>query len=125
MRYLRLRYPYNVYFFKFQVTKCRAIAQYSDAFQIRGKTGILFFINSRKTVTQRKKWIHLCKRKDPISVENARIYGLYFKADVHERNMMYELLGKPVPQNQIKMKKGPVPTLNLPVIGNSFTSQVK
>ena len=91
-------------------SNCAVFGCFSD----KRKNRDLIFHKFPKDSDTNKKWIHLCKRKDPINVENARICGLYFEADVYERNMMYELLGKLVPQNKIKMKKGSVPTLSYP-----------
>ncbi|XP_068220124.1 THAP domain-containing protein 2-like [Palaemon carinicauda] len=83
-------------------------------FSTRTKNPDLIFHSFPKDSETREKWAHLCKRADHINVENALICNRHFEADVYERNLMYELLDKPVPRNQMKMKKGSVPTLHMP-----------
>ena len=88
-------------------------------FSNREKNAGLIFHSFPKDSHTRKKWVHLCKRRDNINVERAQICGLHFEADVYERNLMYELLGKPVPRTHVRMKKGSIPTLHMPTSKHS------
>lgn len=65
---------------------------------------------------QKKRWAELCRRPRRIT-PSSRICSLHFRDSDYERNLMYELLGKPMPRNQLKLKNGAVPTLNLPAEG--------
>ena len=62
---------------------------------------------------ERRKWVSLCMRKN-INAANARICSLHFRQTDYERNLRYELLGLPVPRNQMQLKPGTLPTLRLP-----------
>ena len=62
----------------------------------------------------KKKWVHLCKRQDPINTKVARVCNLHFEPSAFRRFLKYELLNLPVPQNMRPLKDGALPTLNLP-----------
>ena len=68
----------------------------------------------------KNKWIHCCKREDQLNSDNARICSLHFASDAYEKNLMYECLGQPVPRNQIRLKKGAIPTLHMPGKEHSY-----
>ncbi|KAL1505181.1 hypothetical protein ABEB36_004803 [Hypothenemus hampei] len=55
--------------------------------------------------------------------DNARICSGHFKNSSYERNLKYELLGKPVPKNCRKLKLNAVPTLNLPACEGTIMVQ--
>ena len=77
-----------------------------------------------KDEQQRQKWADLCNRRTPISA-NSRICSLHFMDSDYEKNLMYELLGIPVPKNTVRLKDGALPTLRLPAPagkGNDFIS---
>ena len=64
----------------------------------------------------KRKWIHLCKRADPINAKSARVCSLHFEPDAYERNLKYELLGIPLPKSMKRLKEGALPTLHLPAL---------
>ena len=78
------------------------------------KKGNIIFHKFPKNDELKLKWIHLCKRQDKINGDRALICSLHFKATDYKRNLMYELLDKPVPHRLIRPKKDAIPTLNLP-----------
>lgn len=76
------------------------------------ETGVLLH-RFPKDEQQRQKWADLCNRRTPVSAYS-RICSVHFKDSDYERNLMYELLGIPVPKNKVKLKDGVLPTLRLP-----------
>ena len=62
----------------------------------------------------KRQWIQLCKRADQINVKNARVCSLHFEPAAYKRNLMYELLGQPVPPSRVCLNEDAVPTLNMP-----------
>ncbi|KAL1490169.1 hypothetical protein ABEB36_012907 [Hypothenemus hampei] len=70
-----------------------------------------------------KVWIEKCQRTDFFNSDNARICSGHFKNSSYERNLKYELLGKPVPKNCRKLKLNAVPTLNLPACEGTIMVQ--
>ncbi|XP_042883416.1 uncharacterized protein LOC122260280 [Penaeus japonicus] len=73
------------------------------------------FFHFPKNEELRAKWIDLCRRGDKFNANVARICSLHFESTAFERNLKYELLGRPIPKGQIRFKEGAVPTLNLPI----------
>ncbi|KAL1488777.1 hypothetical protein ABEB36_014576 [Hypothenemus hampei] len=70
-----------------------------------------------------KVWIEKCQRTDFFNSDNARICSGHFKNSSYERNLKYELMGKPVPKNCRKLKLNAVPTLNLPACEGTIMVQ--
>ena len=79
-----------------------------------GDKGNLSFHKFPKNETVRKKWIHVCKRKDPFIVDTAVISSLHFDESAFRSDLKYKLLGIPVPKNQIRIEEGALPTIFLP-----------
>ena len=67
-----------------------------------------------KDESRRKTWIHLCKRKDPISVDKALICSLHFDKSAYENHMRLELLNLPKHKSRARLKEDAIPTLLLP-----------
>ncbi|XP_050699783.1 tigger transposable element-derived protein 1-like [Eriocheir sinensis] len=80
---------------------------------------IYSFFNFPKDTETSEKWLQLCGRPDITSPVYHRICSLHFEPSAYERNLKYELLGQPVPANQIRLKPEAVPTLHLPSTGTS------
>lgn len=55
-----------------------------------------------------KRWVELCKRKDPISIKNARICSQHFQSSDYERDLRNELLNLPIRKI---LKSGTVPSI--------------
>ncbi|XP_076037484.1 uncharacterized protein LOC143022948 [Oratosquilla oratoria] len=62
----------------------------------------------------KKKWVDLCKRKEPINTDVARVCSLHFEPSAFKRLLKYELLNLPVPPNMKRLLDGALPTLNMP-----------
>ena len=62
----------------------------------------------------RRKWINLCARKGTITPATPKICSRHFDQAMYERNLKYELLALPVPNQQKRLKPGALPTLYLP-----------
>ena len=76
----------------------------------KDKNRDLIFHRFPNEETLRLKWINCCERdskKDKFNPKNARICGLHFEQNTHERNLKYELLNIPIPSNSSTMS---VPT---------------
>ncbi|XP_066955828.1 uncharacterized protein [Macrobrachium rosenbergii] len=71
----------------------------------------------------RKKWIHLCKRKDKFNADSSRICSLHFESSDYARNLKYELLGIPIPRHLVRLNSDAIPTLHLPTSeGNNVST---
>ncbi|XP_050723831.1 uncharacterized protein LOC127002185 isoform X2 [Eriocheir sinensis] len=90
------------------VRGCRAV-------YVRGNNKIRFH-RLPKDQELRRKWMEICDIKDCYSRADSIGYvcSRHFENSAFERNIKYELLGLPVPPNNIKFKHGAVPTLHLP-----------
>ena len=68
----------------------------------------------------RQKWVNICKRKDKINPDNARICSLHFENAAYKRNLQYELLNMPVPRNRKTLEVDALPTLHLPLSDGKY-----
>ncbi|XP_042241302.1 uncharacterized protein LOC121878935 isoform X2 [Homarus americanus] len=88
----------------------------------------LIFHRFPKDEKLREKWVLLCRPQNYINPDTARICNHHFKLSDYERTLKYELLQLPTPKNQIRLKRGTLPTLMLPaseVNASSFTWRLR
>ena len=121
VKYFRLLETVSLFCISEMPSNCAVFGCFSN----REKNKDLIFHKFPKDIDTRKKWSHLCKRKDSINEETAQIWIKHFEDDADERNLKYELLNKPVPRNQVRMKKGSVATLHMPQNEFANTKQGK
>lgn len=81
--------------------------------------GISFFQFPRNA-TFRRRWLHLCNRKDAVNVERARICSLHFESGSYKRHLKYELLDQPIPARLKRLKDDALPRLHLPLSEGRF-----
>ena len=67
----------------------------------------------------RKKWLEVCDVQNA-NIKSGYVCGRHFEATAFQRNLKYELLGLPVPANQIRFKTGAVPKLRLPNVESKY-----
>ena len=85
-----------------------------DCFSMRSKENNTRFFRFPQNEEEKKKWVYLCKRKDPINTKEARVCSLHFETSAFERMLKYELLNLPVPLSMRQLVDGALPTLKLP-----------
>lgn len=67
----------------------------------------------------KRKWLSLCRKTyNPRSdiPNNLRVCSTHFSPDSYERNLMYELMDKPLPKNLRRLKPEAIQTLHLPTV---------
>lgn len=80
---------------------------------IKSKTIGVSYFRFPTNIEVRNEWLRLCRRKDAVNPNTARICSAHFQKDDHERNLKSELLGIPY---RPKLKIGAIPSLNLPLV---------
>ena len=85
----------------------------------RNKPNVSFFrFPANKKMCE--KWTELCKNKDTINVDNARVCSLHFGSPDYKRHLKYELLDLPVPKRLRALKDDAVPTRRIPKLNGKI-----
>ena len=85
-----------------------------ECFQKQSKQSSVRFFRFPQDIELKRQWIAKCRRSDNINTDNARVCSLHFESVNFKRNLKYELLNIPVPNNQKVLEEDAVPTMLLP-----------
>ena len=78
------------------------------------KKEISFFRFPRDEET-RRKWVHLCKRKDKFNTTTHRICSKHFEDSAYRGDLRQELLGSQAPaMTYRRLNRDAIPTLRMP-----------
>ncbi|XP_066973174.1 52 kDa repressor of the inhibitor of the protein kinase-like [Macrobrachium rosenbergii] len=77
------------------------------------ETGVRHFRFPKDEVF-RDKWLHACRRADPVNPKNAVICSVHFTLQDYAEDLKSRLLDTESPRNKRALKENAVPSLNLP-----------